>query len=859
MVFLLCFLPCSSAFCYSLKWQDTIFSAAITDYSSAWITDTETLSDGTIIVGASRGDNTGKILAYTPNGVLRWTYGFEGNPMSIKVSVAENRIYFTTQKKTTTSGADYYSSHIYGLDTSGNKIWEDEICPPMTERNNAYINTETISDGAIVVEMQIIDKYSGKILSYTPNGVLRWSYDASGNPGPVKVSVAENRIYFTTQKKTTTSGTEYYSSNIYGLDTSGNKIWEDEIWPSSTEGNAASVNSEKLADGAIVVEATKGDNAGKVMSYTPNGVLRWSYSHEGRSYLGSSLLVSVDYNRIYFTAQKKTTTSGTDYYSWKIFGLDTNGNKIWEDEIYASSTDQPWVNVSPEVISDGAIVVSASKGAEKPGKVLSYTTNGARRWVYDTDGGPNVKVSADYGRIYVSTQKKTTSSGTDYYSSKIYGLDVNGAKLWEDVIYSSATDWTSASINEVVLKGGAIVVRAIEGSNAGKVLSYTTNGVVKLNYATKGQPWQTMVSPDYERFYAIANETTSSNGSDYRATYIYGFDASEGASVGAPISWGSGKIAALFADYGSDSGIWSHDGSNWNRLTDWQPAQMIAYGTTGIMASFNDYGSGNGLYRYDGSSWNRLTDWIPSDMVSYSGGNIAGKFTDYGEGGNGIWRYNGGWTRLTDWMPDSMTTLDNNTLVGYFGKYGSGNGVYKHDGSSWSRISDWTTDRLTSWGSRLAAIFEGYGSSGDGLWIYEGSWKRATDWVPTKLLSWRRDELLAGIFSNYGSGNGLYSYSGTSWTRLTDWVPADMAKLGTEDLAAVFSDYGSSGNGVWKYSSASSSWTRLTDWTPDTVSSSGDYITAVFTNQGSGGNGVWKYQGGGWTRLTDWVPKAPAP
>jgi len=67
--------------------------------------------------------------------------------------------------------------------------------------------------------------------------------------------------------------------------------------------------------------------------------------------------------------------------------------------------------------------------------------------------------------------------------------------------------------------------------------------------------------------------------------------------TGAPISWGSNKIAALFSDHGSDSGIWSHNGSSWNRLTDWQPAQMIGYGTTGIMASFNDYGSGNGLYR----------------------------------------------------------------------------------------------------------------------------------------------------------------------------------------------------------------------------------------------------------------------
>ena len=83
--------------------------------------------------------------------------------------------------------------------------------------------------------------------------------------------------------------------------------------------------------------------------------------------------------------------------------------------------------------------------------------------------------------------------------------------------------------------------------------------------------------------------------------------------AGKPISWGSSKIAALFSEYGSDSGTWSHNGSSWNRLTDWPPTQMISYGTTGIMSSFNDYGSGNGLYRYDGLSWSRLTDWIPKE------------------------------------------------------------------------------------------------------------------------------------------------------------------------------------------------------------------------------------------------------
>jgi len=83
--------------------------------------------------------------------------------------------------------------------------------------------------------------------------------------------------------------------------------------------------------------------------------------------------------------------------------------------------------------------------------------------------------------------------------------------------------------------------------------------------------------------------------------------------VGAPIAWGNGKIAALFANYGTGNGIWSNDGNSWQQLTDWQPIQMIGNGSTSLGSSFNNYGSGNGVWKYRNGSWTRLTDWMPSD------------------------------------------------------------------------------------------------------------------------------------------------------------------------------------------------------------------------------------------------------
>jgi len=328
--------------------------------------------------------------------------------------------------------------------------------------------------------------------------------------------------------------------------------------------------------------------------------------------------------------------------------------------------------------------------------------------------------------------------------------------------------------------------------------------------------------------------------------------------IGAPISWSSSKIAALFADYGGDSGIWSHDGNSWNRLTDWKPAGMISYGTSGILATFNAYGSGNGLYKYDGSSWSMMTNWVPSQMISY-GSNMAGVFDGHG-GDSGLYRHNGSsWSKLTDWLPDTVVTTGSNELVALFSQYDSGNGLWRHDGSGWNNLTSWLPETITAWGSRLATVFTNYGDS-NGLWIYEGSsWKKATDWLPSKVISWKGDAQLAAVFADYGSGNGIWSYDGSSWKKLTDWIPLDMTKLGTDEIAAVFDDDGiQSGNGIWKYNFTSQSWQWVTDWVPAAISSSGDYLNGVFDDYGSG-NGVWKYRNGNWSRLTDWTSNKPKP
>jgi hypothetical protein len=307
----------------------------------------------------------------------------------------------------------------------------------------------------------------------------------------------------------------------------------------------------------------------------------------------------------------------------------------------------------------------------------------------------------------------------------------------------------------------------------------------------------------------------------------------------------------LAAEFGVD-GLWHYDGAGWNRLTDWDPDEMLACGAGHFIAKFTKYGLDSGLWHYDGTSWSRLTDWIPESMTAFGTGQFLGKFANYGSG-NGLWHYNGnGWNHLTDWTPETLLPLGIDQFVGKFTTYGTGNGLWQYSGTTWNKLTDWLPQEMVSLETgQIIGKFVDYGS-GNGIWHHNGSaWRRLTDWVPAFMVKVDTGQFV-GKFTDYGEGNGIWHYNGTGWVRLTDWLPDTIVSQDFGQFVAKFSNYGS-GNGLWHYNG--SVWNKLTDWLPDTmVVLSGGQLVVRFSTYGSG-NGLWKYDGTSWSRLTDWLPE----
>jgi len=374
-------------------------------------------------------------------------------------------------------------------------------------------------------------------------------------------------------------------------------------------------------------------------------------------------------------------------------GMDKDGNSLkdaWKlntDKTYTSLGNAPIALANHAAQLAGDVIYLFGE----PEKVVTYNTK-TNIWT-ETAGGPPISGAA------------TSSQGENGKGQKIVyifgGVDKNGAE--SDIVYeyNTATNGLTQRKERMPFPQKRAAAASLNASNL-EVIVF--GGISNCLYTNK------------------TIKFTKKN------------------NIGAPMTWGSSKIAALFADYGSDSGVWSHDGSGWGRLTDWQPAQMSGCGTAGIIASFNDYGSGNGLWSYEDSAWRRLTDWFPANFVAYGNGDKAAQFTDYGTG-NGIWKYSGeNWTKLTDWTADRMVTVGNYNLAGSFSKYGSDNGIWSHSGTAWTRISEWVPAQMSSWGSRVAGIFSAYGESGNGVWLYDyktSAWQRVTDWVPDQVQVWK--------------------------------------------------------------------------------------------------------------------------
>ncbi|MGD8435886.1 MAG: M4 family metallopeptidase, partial [Syntrophobacterales bacterium] len=145
-------------------------------------------------------------------------------------------------------------------------------------------------------------------------------------------------------------------------------------------------------------------------------------------------------------------------------------------------------------------------------------------------------------------------------------------------------------------------------------------------------------------------------------------------------------IDLLAADFGSP-GLYTYDGTTWNRINSNNPAVLGAYSGK-VVANF----PGMGLYEYDGTSWKRInTNTGAQDMVAV--GDTL--YVDFGTAG--LYQYNGSsWSRIVRMDASVLASFDGKLAVNFPGR-----GLYTYDGG-WSRIArNDTAETMIGLGSLL--------------------------------------------------------------------------------------------------------------------------------------------------------------
>lgn len=292
----------------------------------------------------------------------------------------------------------------------------------------------------------------------------------------------------------------------------------------------------------------------------------------------------------------------------------------------------------------------------------------------------------------------------------------------------------------------------------------------------------------------------------------------------------------LVADFG-DRGLWYHDGTSWNWLTNVVHSSMplpMAVWDGKLVVNF---GAGKGLWYYD-TSWHWMTNRNDVKLMQpWDNGTTEVLAVNFGGYPAGIYTYDGSWHWLSNKDYLNGMTVWNNKLVVDFGSPFNRSVYYYDDSWQWMTNKD-DVNLMQSWDNGTTEVLVVDFRDGRGIYTFNGSW----NWLSNKddvnnMTVWD-----GKLVVDFGAGRGLYTYDGTwSWLSNKDTVACMVPWHNGADLAV---DFGF-GRNMYNYDGAWH-WIKNANNVPEMISLT-DRLAVDFGS----GVGIYNYNST-WNQIKAW-------
>ncbi|MGH7726896.1 MAG: hypothetical protein ACREOU_15850 [Candidatus Eiseniibacteriota bacterium] len=388
-------------------------------------------------------------IAFAASPVIDWTSSYNGPGSELEqvrdVAVQNGFLYVVGGTTVNVQGTGYitikYSpdgteawSRIYEGFVGGANQSDVAQAVAVDAAGNVYVSGHSYQyvphDPVTGPEHILVDAVT---LKYSPGGDLLWEHRYRGSGGNVQpAAIVLDPAGFVYVTGATWIG-EGFDVLLLKYDLEGQLLWSRTHGQPTGQSADAAFAMALDGDGNVVLGGytQPGDLDVYVLSYAPDGALRWEWTLHGRSNVEEVIDLTVDgAGNTYALAQYAPTFGHTSLLTVK---LSRNGVLVWSDVYSGQSTGDYGAGV--ELSPDGNLFVAGAaweNGSQNAMTLLKYTPDGERLWVRSQRGGfysaeGNDLAVDDEGAAYVTGHAFDVNEDMQYLTSKYDGA---GNHVW---------------------------------------------------------------------------------------------------------------------------------------------------------------------------------------------------------------------------------------------------------------------------------------------------------------------------------------------------------------------------------------------------------------------------------------------